>query len=201
MFFCVCLCARVRVFLFKFQSTMQKKMHEICDYCGQAIDLTVTTSAMICCEVCKIVPYCSETCRIADAANKHHRKDRTGTCLDPTDQNMWKFLRQELGLKQDMRLPTLDSVPFLVWPGPISDPIPHAMRHTDAQAIVTLAHLTKVTNNNGVGTKPTPYYLITMRDLPRVWFRQLTSAQRGEIRALLIAQLTVQANQSKNVEH
>lgn len=158
-------------------------MKEVCESCAQLIDDALV---VVWCDVCKSTPYCSITCRDRDASTQHHRRDKNGTCMDPNDKRMWAYLAQQLGLTQLTKLPVIDDVGILVWPGPIGGSIPHAMRHSDSNAHEVLKILTSTNKQSALQ----PYYSVVMRDLPRVWFRQLKSAQRNELRALILSHLS-----------
>jgi hypothetical protein len=82
------------------------------------------------------------------------------------------------------------------------------MRHSDLAAAAELAKLVKAVPNIGANQQPPPlemsdgtlvtsqsavalanlpgrpYYIVRFRDMPRLWFRQLTVEQRRELRTL-----------------
>lgn len=121
---------------------------------------------------------------------------------------------------------TNESFPVCLFPGPLTGRVPHCMRHSDDDASSKLRLLSKSSKRTApdvdmfdnqqpssilqsTAAPPTVmipaskcligdfYYIIRFRDMPRLWFRQLTVEQRREIRSLINRGLSsmVSANQ------
>lgn len=150
-------------------------MNDFCERCGTQVE----TEHLKPCAEC-FTPYCSDKCRSDDANDQHQPNNNTGLCLSWKHKHVVEHMKFELCLSESMRFPFVGNrIPVLFFPGPISGPVPKAMQlYTNLKP-----------TDQTIRKAAKPYYVVKVRDMPRVWLRQLNNVQKNELQSAVNQQM------------
>lgn len=150
-------------------------MQALCEVCGSEVKDT-----SVHCKDCLIV-FCSQECLKKE--NKKH-------CISPDSKLVMDTLKTFGLTKEGKGTPSYNGRSIIPLPGPIKGNIPRGMRSIETdegkKIVASWKEEAKKKYNRDNLSLPgvTPYYLVDIADLARVFFVQLTAEQRNEIVAV-----------------